>query len=158
MEKKRISEKMEKEGEKIAQFFSNISEWQMEIILYRTDDQDWCVRDILSHFITSERSFLKLFENIKQGGYGTPDTFSIDEFNNSQILKLRGMDTNNLIQLFIETRKETQEWINTVSDEELSLKGNHPSMGEVTLGDMVKMINLHNQMHLRDVKNSLDTN
>lgn len=158
MEKTRIAEKMDREGKKIAQFFLNISELQMEIIVYHTDDQNWCIRDIISHFITSERSFLQLFENIKQGGNGTPDTFSIDEFNNLQILKMRGIDTSKLIQLFIETRKGTQDWINTVNDEELSLKGNHPSMGEVTLGDMVKMINLHNQMHLRDVRISLGTN
>ena len=92
MEKTRIAEKMDREGKKIAQFFLNISELQMEIIVYHTDDQNWCIRDIISHFITSERSFLQLFENIKQGGNGTPDTFSIDEFNNLQILKMRGIE------------------------------------------------------------------
>ena len=68
---------------------------------------------------------------------------------------MKGLDSKKLISLFRETRRNTIEWLNDLSDEELQKAGKHPAMGEATLGEMVKMIYLHNQMHIRDIRIAL---
>ena len=151
-----IADKLDREGQKIEQFFSLLSESQMGIHVY-LDGQEWQIRDILAHFISAEKSFLQLFENIRLGGSGTPDGFSINEFNDSQVSAMKVMDSGKLLILFKETRSITQEWVKGLSDEEINKKGKHPAMGEATLGEMVKMIYLHNLMHMRDIKSAMAT-
>jgi len=43
------------------------SQWQKEVY---TEGATWTIRNVLAHFVTSERGLLKLFENIRQGGDG----------------------------------------------------------------------------------------
>jgi len=152
----KITEKLDREGQKIEHFFTNLSESQLEICVY-FDEQEWQIRDVLAHFISAEKSFLKLFENIRNGGSGAPDDFSINEFNDSQVLKMKDIDSRKLLILFSETRSLTLEWLKGLSEGEMTKTGRHPAMGEATLGEMIKMIYLHNQIHLRDLKIALES-
>jgi len=152
----KIAEKLDREGQKIEKFFSNLSELQMEINVY-LDGHKWKIRDILAHFISAEKSFLQLFENIINGGIGAPDDFSINEFNDSQVMTMKGLNSGRLLVLFKETRSNTLDWLIELSDEELSKIGRHPAMGEATLGEMVKMIYLHNQIHMRDIRVAIES-
>jgi len=155
MENHRIAEKLDREGQKIENFFSCLSESQLGINVY-LDEQVWQIRDVLAHFISAEKSFIKLFEDIRNGGSGAPDNFSINEFNDSQVLKMKGLDTEKLLSLFSETRSLTVEWLNGLSEVDMEKTGRHPAMGVATIGEMVKMIYLHNQIHLRDLKIAIE--
>lgn len=151
-----IAEKLDREGLKIDQYFSGLSESQFGINVYH-DGQLWQIRDVLAHFISAERSFLKLFDNIRNGGSGSPEEFSINEYNDSQVLKMKEISSEELILLFRETRSSTLMWLKGLSEGELKITGRHPAMGVATLGEMVKMIYLHNQMHLRDLKIAIES-
>jgi hypothetical protein len=147
----RIAEKLHNEGGKIESFFSNLPQSQYEDFVYH-DGQQWQIRDVLAHFISAERSFIQLFENIKNGGRGVSDDFLIDEFNNAEVTKMKSIDTSSLLALFIKTRTHTVKWVKGLSEGEIERTGKHPAMGNATLKEMIKMIYLHNQMHMRDLK------
>ena len=146
----KIIEKLQTEGNKIIELFSSFSSEDWKILIY-SDKMEWEVKDILSHFISAERSFLSLFDNIRVNNKGTPEGFSIDEFNNSQVLKMKEIQNKELIELFKETRTNTINWFMTIPETDLDKIGKHPGMGEVKIIDMIKMIYLHNQMHLREL-------
>lgn len=150
VQKSIIIGKFQTEGNKIIELFSSLSEDEWESLIY-FDKVAWKIKDILSHFISSEQSFISLFDSIRLFGQGTPDDFSVDEFNNSQVLKMKDINKNELVELFNQTRAKTIDWLMNISDTELEKIGKHPGMGEVKLIEMVKMINLHNQVHLRDL-------
>ena len=44
--------------------------WQAEIY---TEGETWTLRNVLSHFVTSERGLVRLFEKIRLGDAGSPD-------------------------------------------------------------------------------------
>src|SRR5512146_1452920 len=75
-----LAEKLKLEGERFASIFADLSDgqWQKEVY---TEDATWTIRNVLSHFVTSERGLLKLFENVRQGGEGASQDFSIDRYN-----------------------------------------------------------------------------
>ena len=75
-----LAEKLKSEGDKISSVFSALADEQWDQEVY-TEGTTWTIRNILSHFVTSERGLLKLFEKIRQGGEGSPDDFSIDRYN-----------------------------------------------------------------------------
>jgi len=110
---------------------------------------------VLSHFVTSERGLVKLFESIRQGGEGAKDDFSIDRYNASQQEKTKDFTAAELLEQYKETRRNTVTWVSGLKDEDLEIKGRHPFLGETVIREMVKMLYLHNQIHYRDLKKVL---
>jgi hypothetical protein len=149
-----LTKKLINEGLKADKFFLDLSESQLQSCVYH-DDQKWTIKDLLAHFISSEKTFLMLFENIVNGGQGTPVDFSINDFNNSQVAGMSGLDSKELLFLFHETRNSTVKWLETLTEEDAKKTGRHPAMGPSSLEEMIKMIYLHNQMHLRDIRKAI---
>ena len=149
-----LAEKLKTEGEKFIEFFSGVNEtqWQQEVY---TEGEMWTIRNVLSHFVTSERGLVKLFEQIRQGGAGAADDFSIDRYNASQQAKTKDLSPVELLEQYKEVRANSVTWVSGLKDEELEIKGRHPFLGETVLREMVKMLYIHNQLHYRDLKKSL---
>jgi len=149
-----LAEKLKSEGDKFIEFFSSLTEAQWHAEVY-TEGTTWSVREVLAHFVTSERGLLELFEQIRQGGSGSPDDFSIDRYNASQQEKSRLLTPSELITQYRSVRADSVKWVSGLSDEDLEVKGRHPFLGETVLREMVKMLYIHNQIHYRDVKKVL---
>ena len=78
-----LAEKLKSEGEKFISIFSGLTDDQWSAEVY-TEGEIWAIRNVLSHFVTSERGLVKLFEQIRLGGAGVADDFSIDRYNTAQ--------------------------------------------------------------------------
>ena len=149
-----LAEKLKTEGERMAAFFSELTEDQWGSEVY-TEGATWTIRNVLSHFVTSERGLVKLFERIRTTGEGAADDFSIDRYNASQQDRTKDLTPAELLAQYQQVRAESVQWVNTLKDEELDIKGRHPFLGETVIREMVKMLYLHNQLHYRDVKRAL---
>lgn len=149
-----LAEKLKAEGERMAQFFSELSDDQWSNEVY-TEGATWSIRNVLSHFVTSERGLIKLFERIRASGEGASDDFSIDRYNAAQQEKTKGLSPAELLEQYKQARAEAVAWVSGLKDEELDIKGRHPFLGETVIREMIKMLYLHNQLHYRDVKRAL---
>jgi hypothetical protein len=148
-----LAEKLKSEGERILAIFGELpdAQWMTEVY---TEGAVWTVRDVLSHFVTSERGLLKLFEQIRSGGAGVPEDFSIDRYNASQQEKTKGLSTLELLEQYKAVRATSVAWVSELEESDLKIVGYHPFLGETTLREMIKMLYLHNQLHYRDLKKS----
>jgi hypothetical protein len=146
-----LAERLKKEGEKVVEYFSTLTDkqWQKEVY---TEGDIWTIRNVLAHFVTSERGLLKLFERIRQGGPGAADDFSIDQYNARQQEKTKNMTTQELLAQYLEVRANAVEWVSGLAEEDLVKEGRHPFLGNVQLVEMIKMLYLHNQIHFRDFR------
>ncbi len=149
-----LAEKLKTEGERMAAFFSELAEEQWTSEVY-TEGTTWSIRNVLSHFVTSERGLIRLFERIRTTGEGSADDFSIDRYNAAQQEKTKDLAPAELLEQYKQVRAESVKWVNGLKDEELEIKGRHPFLGETVIREMIKMLYLHNQMHYRDVKRTL---
>ncbi|MFN8412344.1 MAG: DinB family protein [Anaerolineales bacterium] len=149
-----LAQKLQSEGERFIQFFSGLTDEQWSAEVY-TEGELWTLRHVLSHFVTSERGLVKLFEGIRQGGAGSPDDFSIDRYNASQQAKTKDLTPAELLEQYKEIRANSVTWVSGLKDEELEIRGKHPFLGETSIREMVKMLYIHNQTHYRDVKKTL---
>ena len=146
-----LAERLKKEGEKVSAYFATLTDEQWQAEVY-TEGDTWTMRNVLAHFVTSERGLLKLFERVRQGGLGASEDFSIDHYNAHQQEKTKDMSVSELLKQFSDVRAETVEWMSKLSKEELIIEGRHPFLGQVPIVEMLKMIYLHNQLHLRDIR------
>lgn len=152
----KTAEKLRIDGDRIGKFFSDLTIDQLETILYETDLDVWMVKDILAHFIFAEKGFIELFNNILDNGNGAANDFDIDEYNRDKMKAYKTNKINELVIEFLATRKATLDFIGGLTEKDLKMIGRHPALGITSLHEMIKMIYLHNQIHLRDVKKILD--
>src|SRR5574339_504814 len=117
-----LAEKLKSEGEKFVAIFSDIEEnqWQKEVY---TEGTTWTIRNVLAHFVTSERGLLKLFEQIRQGGAGSPDDFVIDRYNAAMQERTRTATPQELLEQYKEVRAHAIAWVSGLQESELEIAG-----------------------------------
>lgn len=149
-----LADKLKSEGEKYAAFFAGLTDDQWKLEVY-TEGATWTLRNVLAHLVTAERAFVKLFEQIRQGGPGVADDFSIDRYNASQQEKTKELTPPGLLEQYKSVRAEMVTWVSALSEADLQKIGRHPFLGPTSLLEMIKMVYLHNQIHYRDLKKVL---
>lgn len=149
-----LADKLRSEGEKFYSLFAGLTDeqWQMEVY---TEGETWTIRNVLSHFVTSERGLLKLFERIRQTGEGSSEDFSIDRYNAAQQKRTKDLSPQELLEEYKAIRSDSVAWTMSLEEPELEKQGRHPFLGMTTLREMIKMLYLHNQLHYRDMKKVL---
>jgi len=149
-----LAEKLRSEGDKFTALFAGLTEdqWQSEVY---TEGATWTIRNVLSHFVTSERGLVKLFEQIRLGGTGSPDDFSIDRYNASMQARTQMLSSQELLEEYKEVRDNSIAWTFSLSELDLEKQGKHPFLGWTSIREMIKMLYLHNQLHYRDMKKAL---
>jgi uncharacterized damage-inducible protein DinB len=150
-----LAERLQKEGEKVVAYFSALTDEQWQTEVY-TEGDIWTIRNVLAHFVTSERGLLRLFQRIREGGAGASEDFSIDRYNACQQEKTRAMTPQELLAQFVEVRASAVAWTSALSNEDLTIEGRHPFLGQVQLVEMLKMLYLHNQIHFRDFRKLIE--
>ena len=149
-----LSAKLQVEGEKVYSFFAALTPDEWALTIY-AEGSDWTPRSILAHLVTAERGFLKLFESIRRGGGGVSQDFSIDRYNASQQERTRDLAPADLLPQYAAVRAAMADFVVTLTETDLTATGRHPALGISTLSEMIKMLYLHNNMHVRDIKKSL---
>ena len=149
-----LAEKLRSEGEKFSVLFAGLTEeqWQSEVY---TEGETWTIRNVLSHFVTSERGLVKLFEQIRLGGAGSADDFSIDRYNASMQARTQALSPQELLEQYKEVRDNSIAWTLSLSELDLEKQGNHPFLGMTSIREMIKLLYIHNQTHYRDMKKVL---
>ena len=151
-----LVQRLQQEGEKSLEFFRGLPQPAWEAQVYSTGS-NWSVRDILAHLTSAENGFQALIEDILGGGRGAPLGFDIDQFNEAEVGGLRDQQAEALLQTFDESRARTIGLARRLRPEDLSRRGRHPWFGETEIGDMLKLIHRHNQLHQRDIRKVLAT-
>lgn len=149
-----LVEKLKSEGDKFISIFSGLAnaQWNQEVY---TEGATWTIRNVLSHFVTSERGLLKLFEQIRQGGPGAADDFSIDRYNAAMQARTKEATPQELIEQYKEVRANAIRWVSGLTESDLEITGRHPYLGHTAIRDMIKMLYIHNLDHYRDMRKAL---
>lgn len=151
-----LVEKLKSEGERFVSIFSALTDEQWQACVY-TEGATWTIRSVLAHFVTSERGLLKLFENIRRGGAGASEDFSIDRYNAAMQERTKEATPQELLEQYKTIRAKSVAWTAGLAEADLEKQGRHPFLGITTLREMVKMLFLHNQLHYRDIRKALRT-
>ena len=149
-----LADKLRSEGEKFTALFAGLADDQWQAKVY-TEGETWTLRNVLSHFVTSERGLVRLFEKIRLGDAGSPDDFSIDRYNASQQQKTKDLTPQQLLEQYKEVRADSVAWTLSLSELDLEKQGKHPFLGLTSIREMIKMLYIHNMTHYRDMKKVL---
>lgn len=158
----KLAEKLLGEGEKVQAFLRGLpaEAWTTQIYpnsgLANGDAATtWNFHQLVEHMALSEQNMNRLMRQIIEGGVGAPEGFDIDGFNKEQTGKFAALTPEQLVTLFADTRQRTAAFARELDEAQLAKRGRHPAMGDSSVEDILKMIYLHNTMHLKDVRRVL---
>ena len=149
-----LAEKLKSEGEKIISIFSNLTDdaWNQEVY---TEGTTWTIGNVLAHLVTSERGLIKLFEQIRRGGEGAAEDFSIDRYNAAMQERTKELPPQELLEQYKQIRANSVAWVSRLQEQELEIMGRHPFLQMTTIREMIKMLYIHNLTHYRDMKKAI---
>lgn len=151
-----LRRRLEAEGEKTLTFFRRLAPQEWDQAVYTTGSA-WRVRHVLAHFVSAERGTLRYMRQAVEGGPGVPRDFDIDAFNESEVPRLTELPDAELLAAFRQARLETAEFVGGLTSSDLDRRGYHPWFGDADLRFMLKLTYRHPMLHLRDVRQALDT-
>lgn len=151
-----LSRRLREEGEKTLGFFSTLPRDLWEIQVY-TEGTRWRIRQVLAHFVSTERIYQHYLADVLEGGKGAPLDMDIDQFNEAEVARLGSQAVDDLLVSFREAREETLRLTGAMEEGDLLKTAVHPWFGERTLGWYLKLIYRHNNLHLQDIRRAIET-
>jgi hypothetical protein len=113
------------------------------------------VRQVLCHFVSAERAYVRNLRDLLSGGQGAPDDFVIDDFNAREVASMGDLAPADLIARFEATRAATVALVQGMDDSDLTREGRHPFFGWDRLEKFLKLIYRHTMLHERDIRRAL---
>lgn len=149
-----IVTRLTERGAESAAFFRSLTPAQWRTRIY-ADGPQWDARQVLCHFVSAERAYLRIFEDVLQGGPGAPPDFDIDRFNAHEVAQMEALTPQELIAQFEAARAATVAFVWRLEDADLDREGRHPFFGVDRLEKFLKLIYRHNMLHERDIRRAL---
>lgn len=117
---------------------------------------EWTVRQVLIHLADAEKAHRRYIQGLIAGTLTTTAadaaTFDINRWNAGSIAR-RDAETvaEALVRLAAE-RETTLAFLPTIPDDAWAISGIHPALGELSVLAAVKVIGLHEKMHLKEMR------
>ena len=124
-----------------------VEQWQKPIY----HEPTWRAHQLLAHFVSTETQLLTLAQDVAEGGVGAPLEFDINRYNADEQSRLNGQSPQILLDRLDEARRQTIEWVKTLSVDQLDQIGRHPALGEVSVETMIAAMYGHQLIHMRDL-------
>lgn len=117
---------------------------------------EWTIRQILMHLIASEDDHRRVVEAILRGESDRlPHDFSLDAHNAHRLAEVGWLEREALQTALQAQRARTLALAEGLDDEALAQRGRHPALGEMSVGDILRIIAVHELRHLRDIQAAL---
>jgi hypothetical protein len=141
--------KFTKGHQKTHEFFNNLSPEQLQLPIY--NKPDWTAHNLIAHYVSAEQHLLELSQNVVAHGPGAPEGFDINHFNAEEQKRFMGLSFRALLEELAQSRQRTIDWVRTLTDEQLDIKGRHPALGVISVEAMLTAIYGHQILHIRDI-------
>jgi hypothetical protein len=147
--------RIQKGARKTQEFFGSLQPEEWTCLVY-PGPQPWTVREVLAHFLSSEKELLRLVQDVAAGGPGAPEGFDFDAFNALERERLANQAPDRLLTDLAEARGATLAWLRALPEDCLDRVGRHPALGMVSVETMVTAIYGHQLLHVRDIQRALE--
>jgi uncharacterized damage-inducible protein DinB len=144
-----VLEKMARSREKLLALVSDLSEETLD----RRLADGWTIRETLTHLINSEEDHCQVIAVVAQGEtQRLPSDFDLDQHNAGRLAERGRRARAEILAALDQQRQRTVALFNRLSEEQRALVGQHPALGEIAIGDVFRVIAMHDQIHTRDIQ------
>lgn len=121
-----------------------------EQTLVSTENPAWNVHDLLAHLAGAERGLLGTVQRFL-AGQPLPDGFSLDYWNQRQVEKQKERGVADLLAGLAASRIDTLALLDSLTDEQLAVRGLHPAGFETSVGGIFRVMAMHELDHGQEI-------
>ena len=152
LDKEGLKEKLAAKREALLVAIEGLSEEEMGRRFEEVDG--WpSIGDALRHLAGAERGMLTVAQRCVQGK-PLPDYtgFDLDRWNARQVEKRAAQSVAQALDELQASRAELLVFLDSLIEAQLIIPARHPAFGDVTVGQLLRIIALHEGMHRQDVQ------
>jgi uncharacterized damage-inducible protein DinB len=120
---------------------------------WRPADGRWSVRLILAHVGAAQWDHLEAANRFLAGQPLALPGFDLDAWNAAAVAQRDNWTVEQIRADLDAAHQATLAFLAALDAEQLSVVGSHPALGEVSVGQILRVIALHDNLHRRDVAN-----
>lgn len=114
-------------------------------------DGDWSIREILHHVGIGEEANVELAQRALAGNPVSVDGFDLDAWNVEQVARRADGPASEAIDRLHRAREKTLVALESLSEDDLTVRLEHPGCGEMTIEQLFRALGTHDLMHRRDI-------
>jgi uncharacterized protein (TIGR03083 family) len=119
-------------------------------VLASTENPAWNVHDLLAHLAGAERGLQATVQRFL-AGEPLPDGFSLDYWNQRQVAKQKERSVADLLAGLEASRAGTLALLDSLSEEQLAVRGMHPAGFETSVGGIFRVMAMHELDHGQEI-------
>jgi uncharacterized protein (TIGR03083 family) len=119
-------------------------------VLASTENPAWNVHDLLAHLAGAERGLQGTVQRFL-AGQPLPEGFSLDYWNQRQVEKQKERSVADLLAGLAASRMDTLALLDSLSDEQLAVRGLHPAGFETSVGGIFRVMAMHELDHGQEI-------
>jgi uncharacterized damage-inducible protein DinB len=118
---------------------------------WQPGDGQWSIRLVLAHVGSSQWSHLEVARRVAAGEQTDIPDFDLDTWNTARVAERADWPVERILDDLETAQRETLAFLDGIDAETLAVTGAHPALGQVTVGQALRIISVHDGMHRRDI-------
>ncbi len=118
---------------------------------WQPGDGRWSLRLTLAHVGSAQWSHLSVARRLAAGDTVDLPGFDLDAWNAAAVAERADWSVAQVLADLEAAQEATFEFLDGLEAEELARTGVHPALGEMSVGQVVRVIGLHDGLHRRDL-------
>ena len=118
---------------------------------WQPGDGRWTVRLTLAHVGSAHWSHLYVARSVVAGKTINLPGFELDEWNEARVAERANWSPAQILADLQAAQEATFAFVARLDAEDLDARGGHPALGEVSAGQVLRVIALHDSLHRRDI-------
>ena len=114
-------------------------------------DERWSVRLTLAHVGSAHWSHLEVARRIAEGRTVDLPGFDLDQWNEARVAERANWTREQVLADLQAARQATAVFMAGLDAETLEARGQHPALGEMSAGQVLRVIALHDGLHRREI-------
>lgn len=117
---------------------------------------EWSIKDQIAHLIGAKRGMTRMAQRFAAGqDPQLPDDYNNDVYNARQVAKRKVMSFAEVRAELDAAHQELIAFLDSVTVQQLELRGEHPIAGEIPLKDLLVVIYNHETSHCKEINEKI---
>lgn len=126
-------------------------------LAWRLPEGGWSVRENLAHLVDAEHAHRRFVDAVLQGRSTHLEGFDLDRWNQEHVARRAEQSLAEILFALRAERQKTLDFVSAIPSHAWEQKGHHPALDEVSVRQVVKVIGIHERMHLKDIRRLLES-
>jgi len=119
---------------------------------WRLPGASWSIRDNLAHLADAERAHRRFVQAVLKGRSTRLEGFDLDCWNEEHVARRADQTLEDIFDALRSERQETLAFIADLPQDTWDRIGDHPALGEVSVRQVIRVIGVHERMHLKEIR------